>query len=1080
MSLSTLSGRRLYGLPRLLTAVSLLASAPAVAQLAAPKVAAPTATRQLQFIANRNQWAKPVMFATDVPGGRLYLERGRLLQTLYDTKQVEELHHHKPDGKDHRVKAHAYSVTFVGANLQAAVKGETETGEVSNYFLGKDQSKWASNVPSFEEVRYKELYPGTNLRFYTNKEHLEYDFEVAAGADTRRIQLRYEGQQKLSIVKGALHVATSVGTVIEQSPVAYQLVNGQKVNVPCNYVLSANNTLTFGFPQGYNRAQPLVIDPVLVYSSYTGSSASNFGYTATYDAQGNLYAGGTVFDPGYPTTTGAYDVSYAGAQDYGIMKFNPTATTRTASRIYATYVGGNSDDHPHSMVVDPAGNLVIMGTTNSSDFPTTTGAYDRSFNTGADIVISKLNPTGTQLLASTFFGGNGVDGQVTSSLDNNYNDTYRGDVTTDPQGNIYLATLTSSANFPAVNGFQMTKAANSDAVVAKFNSGLTALTWSTFLGGSGQDAAYSVQVDSTGTVFVSGGTTSTNFPGTLGGLHPQYRGGSADGFVARLSANGNDLFQSSYIGTSAYDQAYFLQLDRQGDVYLFGQTDGLYPVTTGVYSNPGSPQFIHKLNRALNTTLFSTVIGNGSTGNSNISPTAFLVDNCGQILLSGFGGNINNMPITPNAIQSSSTGSSGDFGYFYIMQLSANAGGLVYGTYFGNGSCHVDGGTSRFDKKGIIYQSMCVGSGSGGTQLPITPNGWSATNGDSWNNAAFKIDVLQLDASFTPSNVPNGSRIRTGCAPLTVFFTRPSVSGTSTSWDFGNGQTSGNATALVSTVYNTPGRYVVRLTVTDPSNCIQSATATDTIVVYGLPRAAAGPDKTICEGGSTTLSVPDAGPGVTYSWFPPLGLNTSTGRTVVASPTATTFYILTANNVNGGCTAKDTVVVNVAPRPRVTATASTLNELAGTPVNFTASATGGTVSSYTWDFGDGTTGTGATTSHTYSNPGPNGTTYQVRLTSRSGPNGGCEEVQNLAVFVRGVEKPNIITPNGDGKNDTFRPFLTFQPVNIQIFNRWGKKVFEQSNYTDGWGKNNVPGGVYYYLLESSTGESWKGWVEVVR
>ncbi|MBC6700050.1 DUF7948 domain-containing protein [Hymenobacter puniceus] len=1056
----------------LLAVLGVLAVAPAVAAEDPGRVAAPTEGRHLQFVANRNQWARPVLFATDVPGGRLYLERGRLLQTLYDTKAVEELHHHKPDGRDHRIKAHAYSVSFVGGNMQAQVKGGDETGEVTNYFLGADRSKWASNVPSYNEVRYQELYPGTNLRFYTHDEQLEYDFELAPGADARRIQLRYEGQQKLAIVKGALQVTTSVGTVVEQSPVAYQLQNGRKTPVACRYVLSAGNTLSFAFPQDYNHALPLVIDPVLVYSSYTGSTGSNYGYTATYDAQGNLYAGGVVFAAGYPTTTGAYDVSFAGSQDYGIMKFNPSATTRGASRIYGTYVGGASTDHPHSMVVDPAGNLVILGTTSSSDFPTTANAFDVSFNTGADIVVSKLSPDGRQLLASTFFGGSGVDGQISGTLDKNYNDTYRGDVTTDPQGNIYLATVSSSANLPIINGFQQTKGNNSDAVVAKFSSSLNSLTWSTFLGGSGEDAAYSVQVDSTGTVFVSGGTTSTNFPGTAGGLNPQYRGGSADGFVARIVPAGNDLFQASYIGTPGYDQAYFLQLDRQGEVYLFGQTDGAYPVSAGVYSNPNSLQFLHKINRLLTTTRFSTVVGNGNSGSTNISPTAFLVDNCGQILLSGFGGNIANMPVTPNAIQTSSSGASGSFGYFYIMQLAANASGLVYGTYFGNGSCHVDGGTSRFDKKGIIYQSMCVGSGS--TPLPVTPNGFSATNNSSWNNAAFKIDVLQLDASFTPSATPGGSRIRTGCAPLTVFFTRPSVSGTSTNWTFGNGLSSSNATTTVSTVYSTPGTYIARLTVTDPSNCIQSATATDTIVVYGLPPAAAGPDRTICEGGSVTLSVPDAGPGVTYAWFPPIGLNTTTGRTVVASPTASTFYILTTTTPNN-CTGKDTVLVSVARRPQITAAVGVVNEFTGVPVSFSSTTTAA-VGSYVWDFGDGTFGSGAAPSHTYTRPG----IYQVRLVARYGLNGQCEESRVVTVNIFQEEKPNVITPNGDGLNDTFKPFVTLQPVDIQIFNRWGKKVFEQNNYSQGWGQDNVPGGVYFYQLKSTTGESWKGWLEVVR
>ncbi len=372
MRISTLLKRPLAGWPHLAAALALLATGPALAGAGPKKVAAPPATRQLQFVANRNQWAAPVLFATDVPGGRLYLERGRLLQTLYDAKAVHELHEHRPDGRDHRIKAHAYSVTFVGADARAAAKGEVETGEKSNYFLGKDQSKWASNVPSFEEVRYQSLYPGTDLRFYTNHNQLEYDFELAPGADIARIQLRYEGPQKMSIVKGALHIATSVGEVVEQSPVAYQLVGGQRVPVACRYVLGARNTLSFALPNGYNRALPLVIDPVLVYSSYTGSSASNYGYTATYDAQGNLYAGGVVFNSGYPTTTGAYDVSFGGGQDYGIMKFNPAATSGPASRIYATYIGGSQDDHPHSMVVDPTGNLVILGSTNSANFPTTT------------------------------------------------------------------------------------------------------------------------------------------------------------------------------------------------------------------------------------------------------------------------------------------------------------------------------------------------------------------------------------------------------------------------------------------------------------------------------------------------------------------------------------------------------------------------------------------------------------------------------------------------------------------------------------------------------------------------------------
>ena len=1059
---------------RALAVAGLLGVAPAVAQRQTPRVAAPPAPPARQFVANRGQWPSPVLFAADVPGGRLFLERGRLTQALYDAAAVEKLHEQKPDGHDHRIKAHAYSVTFVGADTQAPVRGELETSDKSNYFLGRDQNKWATAVPGYQEVRYQQLYPGTNLRFYTHNQQLEYDFELAPGADAARIKLRYAGQQRLAIVDGAVHVTTSVGKVVEQRPVAYQQRKGQRVPVRCAYALGANHTLSFIFPQGYDHSAPLVIDPVLIYSSYTGSTAENRGYTATYDAQGNLYSGGVVFAPGYPTTVGAYDISFAGSQDYGIMKFNPTAATGAASRLYATYLGGGSDDHPHSMVVDPAGNLVILGSSSSADFPTTDRAYDRSFNGDDDIVVSRLNPLGTQLLASTFLGGSGSDGQLIGPLDKNYNDTYRGDVTTDAQGNIYLASFTSSGNFPiAGSGFQATKGIGSDGVVVKFAADLATLTWSTFLGGSGDDAAYSVQVAADGAVFVSGGTNSLNFPGTAGGLHPQFRGGSADGFVARLSAAGNSLFQASYIGTSGYDQAYFLQLDAQNEVYLFGQTDGSYPVSGGVYVNPNSRQFLHKLDPLLRTTRFSTVIGNGNSGPTNISPTAFLVDNCGQILLSGFGGNVANMPITPNAIQSSNSGSAGLFGYFYIMQLSANAAGLVYGTYFGNGSCHVDGGTSRFDKRGIIYQAMCVGRSA--TTLPTTPNAWSASSNASYNNAAFKIDVLQLDATFTASNVPGGARIRQGCAPLTVYFTRPSISGTSGSWSFGNGQTSTSTSPLVSTVYPVPGRYIVQLTVTDPTSCLQTAIGTDTIDVFGLPPAAIGPDRTICQGGSATLSVPDAGQGVTYAWFPPVGLNTTSGRTVVASPGASTFYILTTSTPNG-CNGKDTVLVSVAPRPQVSVAATTLSAFTGAPVGFSSTVTDaqGAVS-YLWAFGDGQTSFEPAPMHTYTQTG----TYVVRLTTRY-PSGLCEQVQELTVEIRKFELPNVITPNNDGMNDSFKPFVSFQPVDIKIFNRWGKQVFEQASYTEGWGPENVPSGVYYYKLDSSTGESWKGWIEVVR
>ncbi|MDB5233317.1 MAG: hypothetical protein JWR44_310 [Hymenobacter sp.] len=1119
-----------------------------------PTVVAPAVPSTIEFVANQRQWDKPVLFAADVPSGRLFLERGRLVQALYDGKQADELHHRSaevPAGQ--RLRAHAYSTTFVGASSQAAVRGQGQLPGFNNYFLGNDESRWASKVPGYGEVRYEALYPGIDLHFYSKERVLEYDFEVAAGADAKRIALRYAGQTRLQVVDGALHIGTSVGTVVEQRPYAYQLVDGRRQRVACEYALGAHNTVSFALPDGYNHALPLVIDPVLVYSTYSGSTGSNYGYTATYDTLGNIYSGGVVFSIGFPTTLGAYSTSFAGVQDMGIIKYDPSATTRAASRVYATYIGGTSDDHPHSLVVDRAGNLVILGSTSSSNFPTSSTGYDRTYNGVSDIVLSKLNPLGTTLLASTFLGGTSGDGQVTGALSHNYGDGFRGDVTTDRQNNIYIASITQSTNFPTTaQGFQRTSGGGaSDAVVAKLNTNLTALVWSNYLGGSGTDAGYSVQLDSVNNVFVGGGTVSSNFPGTASGFKAQYGGGTADGFVSRISSAGDDLVQSTYLGTTSYDQAYFVQLNKRGEVYAYGQTDGVYPISAGLYGNANSRQFIQKLNPLLRTGLFSTVIGNGTLG--QISPTAFLVDNCGQIVISGWGGNNAGMPTTPDAIRS--TGGSGSFGYFYIAQLSGDAQRLVYATFFGNGSAHVDGGTSRFDKKGIIYQSMCVGTGA----LPTTPNAWSATNGSSWNNAAFKIDVLQLSASFVPALTP-ASTVRQAslCAPAQFYFNRPAANGTSTLWNFGNGQTStlaNNAT----TTYQTPGRYAVRLTVFDSNNCLQSVTSVDTVVVYAVPQprvapasrqtictgssvvltatnlaapaanltytwtapgqptltgptvtvtptattrytvristplaaggcsatdtvtvrvlsrlvVSAGPARDICPGASAVLSVANFGAGATYTWTAP-GQPTLSGQSITVQPTANVRYRVRIVNASG-CQGLDSVQINVARRPVLAATASSPN-LVNKPVTFINTTTGAT--SYRWDFGDNTpVSTEVNPTHVYTTAAPV-TPYQARLTAIFGP--GCEESLLVPVKVRGFDLPNIITPNGDQQNDTFRPFVSIEKVDIQIFNRWGRLEFEQKNYTDGWGDANTAPGVYYYRLVNGSGESWKGWLEVVK
>jgi gliding motility-associated-like protein len=1224
---------------------------------------APAGTAALRFVPNQRQWARPVLFAADVPAGQLFLEKGRLLVARYDARQVDHLHHDRAAARTARVRAHAYAVNFEGANPQATAGGEQATGAVTNYFIGNDSTRWATNLPSYAGVRYRQLYPGTDLHLYSHGASMEYDFELAPGADAGRIKLRYEGQESLTVVDGALHIGTSVGRVTEQKPFAYQVIDGRRVAVPCQYVLGPRHTVSFGLPKGYDHSKPLTIDPVLVYATYSGSTGQNWGYTATHDTLGNLYTGGIVFRTGYPTTTGAYDTSFNGGIDIVISGYNPRATTGAASLMSSTYLGGSDDEYVHSLVMSQTqAALVLLGSTASTNFPVSSNAYDRTYNGGtSDLVLARLNfAVGGTTLNATYVGGSAADGQMSTSsnLYANFGDDYRGDVIMDPGGNVYFASVTRSNNFPTSGGQPFR--GGHEAVVMKFNPSFTALGWGTYLGGSGDDAGYSIQLDSVANVYVAGGTTSNTLPASASGLNASYRGGIADGFVARLTQNlttfGVTVQQSTYLGTTSYDQAYFVQLDRKAAVYVLGQTNGAYPVTAGTYRNANSRQFIHKLTNQLNATGYSTIFGNGAgTATSanpyptNLSPTAFLVDNCGNLLLSGYGASsIAGMPTTadallrtvPNSTPSSQAEANlNTYGYLYLMQLSPNARRLVYATYYGTGTTHVDGGTSRFDKKGIIYQAICVRaqqSGGAPPTIPLTANAYARAigTGAGTNAAALKMDIVRLDASFVPA--ANGvANTRTGCAPLTVTFTRATPSSNGTTWNFGNGQTSTQPNNVTAT-YTAPGRYPVTLTAYDSTSCQPAVISRDTVTVLGLPRAALGPDQTVCPGSSATLTVAGATPvqSATYQWSPTTGLNITFGPTVVATPTVTTQYIVTATTP-GGCVSRDTIVVNVrniltvtipavaalctgasatltasdagpgatytwspaaglssttgrsvtatpaatttytvrattaagctgsatvtvtvnpltvtvptvapiCPGASATLTAAdagigatyTWSPAAGlssttgrtvtatpaatttytmrvtTAAGCTASATttvtvttppaiailanatqvrvGETVafgasgplvtplSTLSWDFGDGQTGRGLTLSHAFAAPG----TYTVRLLSTSATGCPGSTAVTITVLAREFQYPNVITPNNDGQNDDFRPYVSPEPVSVVIFNRWGRKVFEQENYTQGWGREaGIAAGMYYYQLRSASGQTWKGWLEVVK
>ena len=848
----------------------------------------------LFFIANEGQWDDPYLYKASLGAAMVYSERHRLTYSLIDPETLPfhgsrgaHAGHHGHEVSDEPyegLKGHAFRILFEGASDLTTLKGDDRRETFHNYFLGNDESKWRSNVGLYGTVYYEDLYDNINLSLYQKDGLFKYDFIVEPQADASEINLVYEGVDDLYLHEGNLHVITSVNTIIEKKPYSYQIISGKKVTVESKFVQSGN-TISFNFPKGYDKNHQLIIDPVLVFSSYTGSFGDNFGVTAAFDQLGNGYAAGTVYAPGYPTTVGAFQMNFHGSDlsitDVGISKFSPDGSTL----VYSTYLGGLETDVPHSLIVNGDNELTILGTTSSSDFPTSIGAYDRSFNggpvtgglstatppapslffnAGADIFITTLSANGTALVGSTFLGGSNTDGlNAAPELRANYGDEFRGEVITDAGNNVYIASMSASTDFPTTLGaYDENKSDNSfDIILAKFNPGLTQLLFSTYYGGSEDDVAYSMKLDNNQNIYFAGGTQSLDLPTSATAIEPTFRGGVSDGFVGKISADGSTLLAATYLGTSNTDQAFFVELDPAQDVFIVGDSrGGNYPVTPGRFANPGSTQFLHKMKPDLDSTFFTTVFGNGSPIRS-LSLDAFMIDDCDRIYVSGWGGNVNpdgdvnGMPITSDAFKPTTDGSD-----FYFIVFNVDASSLVYATYYGGSLSpeHVDGGTSRFDRRGIIYQAVCAGCG-GNSAFPTSTGAYSRIN----NSPNCNLALIKFDFQLSDLNVgADADPFATGCAPLVVNFDNLTTGPVDRfEWHFGDGDMS---TLDEPTHTYDVGTFNVTLIGISDQTCIDPDTAYLTIEVLAQ-RDARESSFIKCAEEVLTLTSPLSG-AIRYEW----------------------------------------------------------------------------------------------------------------------------------------------------------------------------------------------------------------------
>ena len=955
---------------------------------------------QLALTENKGQWPDQVRFRGELGAGQFWVENNGFKLQLVDPEVLKSLHRGGANSAQPDLyKEHRLYTRFVNGNAQS-FHGEKPYSHPTHFYLGE---KRVSNAQTFQSVNGENTWPGIDVHYYQKGNHLKYDFIVHPNGNAASIAMELDGAENLSLRKGDLVIPTSVGDLIQKAPYSYQIIQGKFKEVRCEYVLH-NGVVSLDLGN-YDHDYDLIIDPELIFASYSGSSGNNFGFTACYDSEGNLISGSVVFNTGYPISAGAFQSNFNSAAsgvtttDCAISKFSADGT----QLLFSTYLGGSAMETPHSIIVDSNDNIIVMGVTGSSNFPTSPGCFQNNHtagsplimtnffvgghNNGCDFFVTKFNSNGN-FLASTYLGLESQDGlNYANQLFYNYGDAFRGEVNVDANDNIYVASVTRGP-FPETTTPQDDfGGGTSDGVVFEFNPDLSDLIWSTFIGGSDDDACYSVQFADDGTILVCGGTKSADFPHAVGGNDNTF-GGEVDGFILRIDPVSRLILSGTFVGTNEYDQCYFLQTDLAGNIYVLGQTEGVMPVTAGCYGVANSGQFIRKYSSNLLGLLWSTVIGTGS-GEVDISPTAFLVNDCDHIYFAGWGGQTNivavqayngyaefsttiGLPITGNAFQANTDGSD-----FYLCLLNPDAASLLYATFFGGSESaeHVDGGTSRFNKNGSVYHAVCAGC-QNNDDFPTTPNAWSNTNNSSGCNlGVFKFDLAHINATLSVGGPP------IICEDVSTLFENNSQGANQFQWTFGDGATS--TLEEPSHTYANPGTYNVQLIAIDESECLQSDTMNLTVeVLPGVNPTVVQPGL-LCYGDNVTLQA--TGSPALY-WLTDATLSDTTIPNPIANPTEdNTYYVVDVNDCDA-----DTLPVFVdVYLPTVTAI-----EDQSICVGQSATLQVSALNSVAFEWTPNATVANPNAGLTSANPTET-TIYYVEVTTSE----GCTNVDSMTVFV---------------------------------------------------------------------------------
>jgi hypothetical protein len=680
---------------------------------------------------------------------------------------------------------------FAGASGRAQLSGAEEMAGKINYFTGNDPARWQTGVPAFGQVRVAGLYPGVNLAYHANQRRLEYDFTVAPGADPGVIAIRFEGADNISVnPAGDLVLRLGDSEIRQPKPEIYQTVNGVRQTVRGGFTMLDARTVAFAVGD-YDRGRPLVIDPILSYSTYFGGNSGEDAWAAAVDVNGFVYIAGQTFSTqftNWPVPPGAFQTTNRGGAQAGdafVAKFDSLGT----NLIYLTYLGGSGDDAAYGLGVDAAGNAFVAGATVSANFPIQNALYTNinSFNNkyvgySADAFIAQLGPAGSNLVYSTFLGGESADAAFGLAVD--------------AAGNAYVTGFTYSTNFPVTNAFQQSLQCpnsvywNANAFVTKIGAGGSPLVYSTYLGGTNFDEGQSIAVDGAGCAYVTGFTVSTNFPTT--NFVYQFIGTNLynghwlndvtnnappyipyDAFVTKFSPSGSNLVYSTFLGGANYDVGRHIAVDAAGNAYVTGGTTSTnFPNTitnladlhSGVTNNLNNFYYYNTLvTNAFLTQIawdgihasfgYSTVFG-GTNASIDVGQCV-AVDALGNAFVMGTTSSTN-FPCYPTNNTGFLRSTNSGLNDVFITVFAPNAGNLLYSGYLGGSGQDAAGGIA-LDPAGNAYLAGSTDS----TNFP-TLNARQATR--TGTNDVFLAKILLSAVSPVLAIDP---------APATITLTKP-------------------------------------------------------------------------------------------------------------------------------------------------------------------------------------------------------------------------------------------------------------------------------------------------------------------